>query len=134
MRPTDQDMVGRIVICIGLGLALTGCGTARPAQPGTGIQGTVQVGPTCPVERINSPCPPRYLSATVVVRDGAGREVTRVHSSNDGRFKVDMPAGSYTLIGLPLDGRSLPRPIPTTVAVTQGSYASVIVRYDSGIR
>jgi hypothetical protein len=107
---------------------------AAAAQPGTGIQGIVQVGPTCPVERLNSPCPPRPLSATIVVRDKNGAEVARFHSGADGRFRVDVLPGTYTLVGQNVGSGFLPRPIPTSVSVTQGSYAYVTVDYDSGVR
>lgn len=125
-------MTSRIV-SIAVALVVAACG-AQAAQPGTGIQGIVQAGPTCPVERVNSPCPPRPLAATVVVRDGSGAEVTRFHSAVDGRFKVDLAPGSYTVVGLNIGTSFLPRPIPTSVTVTAGSYTSINVEYDSGIR
>jgi len=127
----------RIFTAIIVTLALAACGApaASPTPPpGTGIQGVVQVGPTCPVERINSPCPPRPLAATVVVRDAAGHEVARTHSGADGHFNVDVPPGTYTVVGLNVGSSMLPRPIPTTVTVTSGRYATVNVEYDSGIR
>lgn len=125
----------RLLALILLVMVVAGCGTAVPHAPtGSGIQGTVEAGPTCPVERINSPCPPHPLAATVVVRDPQGIEITRFHSGADGRFKVDLAPGTYTLIGQPLGGSPLPRPIPTTVTVTSGIYATVKVEYDSGIR
>jgi hypothetical protein len=117
-----------------LTLALTACGNSAAAQPGTGIQGMVQVGPTCPVERINSPCPPHPIAATIVVRDATGAEVTRFHSGADGRFKVDLRPATYSLVGLAVGSSLLPRPIPTSVTVSQGTYTSVNVEYDSGIR
>src|SRR5207302_6187016 len=110
----------RIILIIAT-LAVAACGS-QPAQPGTGIQGMVQVSPTCPVERINSPCPPRPLAATVVVRDGTGAEVARFHSEGDGWFKVDLRPGTYSLVGLTIGSTSLPRPIPTSATVSQGSY------------
>jgi len=117
-------------------LAMAACGTAAapPIPSGTGIQGVVQSGPTCPVERINSPCPPRPLAATVVVRDAAGHEVARTNSGADAHFKLDVAPGTYTVVGLSINSSMLPRPIPTTVTVTAGSYVSVNVEYDSGIR
>src|SRR5438445_10801356 len=121
------------IISVALALMVAACGTPA-AQPGTGIQGTVQAAPTCPVERINSPCPPRPLAATVVVRDGTGAEVARFHSGGDGRFKVDLRPGTYSLVGLTIGSTSLPRPIPTSATVSQGSYTSVNIEYDSGIR
>jgi hypothetical protein len=123
----------KFLACIILTFALAACGS-QPAQPGTGIQGMVQVGPTCPVERINSPCPPHPLAATVVVRDGSGAEITRFRSGADGRFKVDLVAGTYRVVGLNIGSSMLPRPIPTSVTVVPGSYTTLNVEYDSGIR
>jgi hypothetical protein len=123
----------RLILSIGAALALAACG-ASAAQPGSGIQGTVEVGPTCPLERINSPCPPHPLAATVVVRDSKGAEVTRFHSGGDGRFKVDLAPGTYSLLGLAVGSGFLPRPIPATVTVTPATYTVVTVEYDSGIR
>jgi hypothetical protein len=126
----------RLIASITLSIVLAACGAqvGPPTPSGTGIQGVVQSGPTCPVERINSPCPPHPLAVTVVVRDAAGHEVARTHSGADGRFKVDVAPGTYTVVGLNIGSSMLPRPIPTTVTVTSGSYASVNVEYDSGIR
>jgi len=122
------------VIIVTLAMAACGAPAVSPPAPGTGIQGVVQAGPTCPVERINSPCPPHPLAATVVVRDAAGREVARTQSGADGHFKVDVAPGTYTVVGLNIGSSMLPRPIPTTVTVTSGSYTTVNVEYDSGIR
>jgi len=123
----------RLIVSGAIGLLLAACGTPA-AQPGTGIQGSVEVGPTCPVERINSPCPAHPLSTTVVVRNRSGAEVARVHSGADGRFKVDLAPGTYTLVGVTVGSSFLPRPIPTSVTVSPGTYVSVTVEYDSGIR
>jgi hypothetical protein len=123
----------RVIASLTLTIALAACG-AQAAQPGTGIQGIVQVGPTCPVERINSPCPAHPIATTVVVRDAAGREVTRFQSGADGHFKVDLVPGSYSLDGLNIGSSMLPRPIPTSVTVTSGTYTSINIEYDSGIR
>jgi hypothetical protein len=124
----------RIFLSIIVTLAIAACGSQPAAPIGTGIQGVVQAGPTCPVERINSPCPPHPLAATIVVRDTAGHEVTRTHSGADGHFKVEVAPGTYTVVGLNIGSSMLPRPIPMSVTVTSGSYVTVTVEYDSGIR
>ena len=126
----------RILVAVTVALVMAACGTAAspPIPSGTGIQGVVQSGPTCPVERINSPCPPRPLAATIVVRDAAGHEVARTRSGADGLFKVDVAPGTYTVVGLNIGSSMLPRPIPTTATVTSGIYVTVKVEYDSGIR
>ncbi|TMC65152.1 MAG: carboxypeptidase regulatory-like domain-containing protein [Chloroflexota bacterium] len=124
----------RIFTAIAVTLAIAACGSQPAAPAGTGIQGVVQSGPTCPVERINSPCPPHPLAATIVVRDAGGHEVARTHSGADGHFKLDVAPGTYTVVGLTIGSGMLPRPIPTTATVTAGSYTTVNVEYDSGIR
>ena len=124
----------RIFTGIAVTLALAACGNQASAPAGTGIQGVVESGPTCPVERINSPCPPHPLAATIVVRDAGGHEVARTHSGADGHFKLEVAPGTYTVVGLTIGSRMLPRPIPTTATVTAGSYTTVTVEYDSGIR
>ena len=124
----------RIFTAIAVTLAIAACGSQPAAPAGTGIQGVVQSGPTCPVERINSPCPPHPLAATIVVRDAGGHEVARTHSGADGHFKLDVAPGTYTVVGLTIGSGMLPRPIPTTATVTAGSYTTVNVEYDGGIR
>ena len=114
-------------------LFLAACGSA-PAATGAGIRGTVEAGPACPVERINAPCPPRPMAATVVIRDSHGAEVARVESGSDGHFRVDLPPGRYTLIGEAVAGNLLPRPLPTSAIVSPGRFTTVTVQYDSGIR
>jgi hypothetical protein len=126
-------MKGTVTVIIAA-LAIAACGSQPAAPAGTGIQGVAQAGPTCPVERINSPCPPHPLAATIVLRDASGREVARTQSSADGHFKVDVAPGTYTVVGLNIGSSMLPRPIPTTATVTSGSYTTVNVDYDSGIR
>jgi hypothetical protein len=121
------------VAVVMLSLALAACGDPS-ATAGTGIQGIVQVGPTCPVERVNSPCPPHPIAATIVVRDATGAEVTRFRSGADGRFKCNLVPGTYSLVGLTIGTNPLPRPIATSVTVSQGTYTSVNIDYDSGIR
>lgn len=124
----------RLLLSLGLAISLTACGASPAVTPTSGIQGTVEVGPTCPVERLNSPCPPRPIAATVVVRSSAGSEVTRFQSDANGQFKVSLAPGTYTLVGLPVGSGFLPRPIPSTATVVAGSYTTVNVEYDSGIR
>ena len=127
--------MSRFLTMVAVAIVLAGCGPAQPsAPPGTGVQGIVESSPTCPVERINSPCPPHPLAATVIVSTSQGVEVTRFHTGADGRFRVDLAPGQYNLLGQPVGGSLLPRPIPTTATVVQGSYVTVNVEYDSGIR
>ena len=113
--------------------------TSGPAQPTstpprageTGIYGTVTIGPTCPVERADSPCPDRPYQARITIsRDGTPFAETM--SGADGHFFVPLPAGTYLVRGE--SAGALPRGSEETVTVVAGAVASVALRFDSGIR
>ena len=92
------------------------------------------IGPTCPVQRIDSPCPDRPYAGEVSVRTEAGNQVADVHADAAGHFRVALVSGTYQLVpisphpGVPPFGR------PQTVTVVSGQYAQVTIEYDSGIR
>ncbi|MDA1062155.1 MAG: hypothetical protein O2895_04505 [Chloroflexi bacterium] len=102
---------------------------------GSGVWGTVTLGPLCPVQREDQPCPDRSLAATIVLRDASGNEVGRATSGSDGRYQIAAPPGDYILDPQPLDGQQLPHAVPIEVTIKGGVYwALVDIPYDSGIR
>ena len=92
------------------------------------------IGPTCPVQRIDQPCPDRPFAGEVLVRDGSGSEVADAHADGAGHFRLDLAPGTYQLVpvsphpGMPPFGK------PQSVAVVAGAYTHVTLQYDSGIR
>jgi hypothetical protein len=93
----------------------------------------VLLGPTCPVEQANSPCPDKPMQTEVRVLDAQGEEVTKVPSGADGRFTVTLDPGTYTLVAaLPSGGP--PSAQPVTVTVVAHAFADAQVLVDSGIR
>lgn len=101
---------------------------------GTGIQGRVHAGPTCPVVTLNDPsCDDRPVAgATILVLDARGTEVARLLTDADGRYGVTLPSGQYTIEPQPVDGFMH---VAEPVVVTVGSgVASVDLAYDTGIR
>ena len=118
---------------------MAGSGTSTPAPTATvssasesGIDGLVTIGPTCPVQRIESPCPDRSFAADIIVVDSAGRRVASVSSGADGRFRIALPPGSYTLS--PQHKATPPSAREQVVTVVAGSFAVVQIVYDTGIR
>ncbi len=117
-----------------------GPGTSLPtpssppsARTGSGIEGRTVIGPVCPVARANQPCPDRPYPATVTILGVGDRPVAQAHSDAHGQFRVDLPAGTYTLV--PLSPDKYPRPPqPQSVTVAATGYVSVTLTYDSGIR
>ena len=97
----------------------------------SGVAGTVSAAPTCPVEVAARPCPPRPVSAEIDVRDGNGGTVAETESSSDGRYRVTVPPGSYTLVVVT---GTFPRCPDTPVSVQAGVSARVDIICDTGIR
>lgn len=125
-----------LLFAVLLPLTLADCG-----QPGTGsdedlgtIRGTVLLGPTCPVETAESPCPPEPL-AGVSVRavDAEGDVAASAVSDAEGRFVMDVTAGRYTLIAATGDDPARSSK-PVTVDVSSGQVVDMDVLVDSGIR
>ncbi len=112
-------------------LLLAGC--QRSAPPGTGIRGVVKLGPTCPVESLASPCPDRPFQGDVQATSTDGA-TTRVSTDEQGRFSLDLRAGSYVVVAISPGGSGPPTPVPQTVQVVTGAYTQVTLEVDSGIR
>lgn len=100
----------------------------------SGAFGLVTVGPTCPVERVDQPCPDRPLAATLVIEAASGREVARATASVDGFYAVGLVAGHYTIVPLTPGGGILPRGTPLAIDIAGGDWTLADVSYDSGIR
>ncbi len=113
-------------------LALTPA-PSQPAANSSGIEGQILIGPACPgpVSAAN-PCPDQPYQATVRVLDAAGRLVTEFESDAQGRFRVPLPPGAYTLE--PQSPGALPHAGPQSVTVAAGQYTTLTLTYDSGIR
>jgi len=116
-------------------LVLAACGpSGATAPPGTGIRGTITLGPTCPVEQVGQPpCVEPYAATLVVTSAEDGSVVARVDSAADGTFQVDLPPGAYVINPEP-GGDPFPFGKPVDVTVVAGAYTQVEVAYDTGIR
>lgn len=119
-----------------LALLLVGC--ARGDQRGSGpigtIRGTVLLSPTCPVEQVSSPCPPRPLPGVHVrVVDVHGHVRASTVSDDDGRFEIDVGPGSY-LLAASIEQDAARSVMPTRVEVVSGEVVRADVLVDSGIR
>ena len=106
--------------------------TATPAAAPSGIEGQALIGPTCPVQRQDSPCPDQPYQASIQVL-GANRElVLEFQTDTQGSFRVELEPGTYTLA--PLSPGVHPRAEEQVVRVEEGRFTEVIIQYDSGIR
>jgi hypothetical protein len=97
----------------------------------SGLYGFITAGPTCPVERVDQPCPPRAVSAVVEAR-GAGGAVASTESDASGRYEFHLAQGRYVIV---VGGSATwPRCPQTRVSVVADATTRVDISCDTGIR
>jgi hypothetical protein len=126
-----------LVITVLLSLTLAGCarGSSEGSDEGLGtIGGSVLLAPTCPVETVESPCPPRPLAGVPVrVVDADGNVFASAVSGDEGAFTIDVAPGSYLLTAsIEEDPARSVKPVRVEVRAGEVVHADVLV--DSGIR
>jgi hypothetical protein len=121
-----------LLILIVLMGACAKAGSSNTRSGDSGIYGTVLLGPTCPVETAESPCPDHPLAAEVVVSGVDGRKGAGVRSGDDGTFTGSVPPGDYVVTVAGLEGIRFAKPL--SVSVPDGRFVQVTVSVDSGIR
>lgn len=120
----------RLVPCLlATALLLSAC-AGTPSASG-GIEGTVTAGPTCPVETLDSPCPPMPWSGTVRATSADG-DVYEAETDSKGNFSLSLPPGTYE-VAPETGGQAPPTGIPETVVVTE-AMQTVDLEVDTGIR
>lgn len=131
--------LGRSILVLVMVL-LVGCNPPLQAalvsgDGSSGIEGQVLIGPSCPVMRENDPnCADKPYPTTLGLYQN-GQLLARLVTDDQGRFKVSLEPGTYTLVPERKAGQ-LARPLQTEqqVVVKAGAYTLVKVVYDSGIR
>jgi hypothetical protein len=116
---------------------LGGCGDEPAAgEASSGITGRVVLGPTCPVEREDTPCPDRpFAGARLRITEReTGDVAASVTADEQGRFRVPLAPGEYVVDAEPTEGRPLPFAKPVDVTVRPGEYTNVTLAFDTGIR
>jgi len=123
------------------GIAATGC--ASSTNPGvspsgsaagssSGVRGVVELGPTCPVQREDSPCPPKPLATSVTVTSTITKFSVTSRSDESGHFSIPLPPGTYSVTAAGTG--PIQRGQAATVTVHAGAFATITVMVDSGMR
>ena len=101
----------------------------------SGIEGTVTIGPTCPVQRLGDPsCDDRPYQGIIHVNGTNKNQVAKFQADTQGKFKLGLEPGQYNLEPqTPMDN-ILPRASNQDVTVVAGAFTTVNIQYDSGIR
>jgi hypothetical protein len=93
----------------------------------------VTIGPICPVQREDVPCPDKPWEGVIVARTLAGAEVARTRSNAEGRFNLSLPPGEYVVATL-TGGGILPHPAEAQIRVSPGRVVYLELTLDTGIR
>jgi len=103
-------------------------GPTTAQTSGSGVDGKVVAGPTCPVEQAGHPCPPRPVTDATVTATPGGKTT---HTDANGAFKLSLAPGSYTLSA---SSKSVMRCTDETASVESHRYTTVTINCDTGIR
>jgi hypothetical protein len=106
-------------------------GARTNATPVAVVHGKVMAGPTCPVERVGVPCPPRPVIATIEANIGT-HVAARTRSAADGTYRLELPSGMYTMYAA--TALAFPRCNPKRVRVVAPASVDVDISCDTGIR
>jgi hypothetical protein len=115
------------------------CAMGLEESPATlsdsGIEGLVLLGPICPTTQQGQACPdePFATTLTIQARDN-GDEPLIVSSGKDGKFRISLTPGEYTLTPISPNPGAPPYAEPQLVRVEPGQFTHVTVKYESGIR
>jgi len=112
-------------------LLLTAC-SQTPQPLDSGIEGTVTIGPMCPVMQDNVACLDQPYQATLTVLSTSGEEITQFQTDEQGLFKVELASGDYVLH--PESPNGLPSAADIAFAVKEHQFTQLEISYDSGIR
>jgi hypothetical protein len=117
-------------------LVRVGGGGPVATQGESGIEGQALISPTRPgpIRMGQGPSQKPFQTTLVILTSGEGREVARLETGSDGRFRVSLPPGEYRVGPPPSSARFLPRGSEELVKVLPGQFAQVTINFDSGMR
>ena len=122
-------------IALVLLVSLVSC--AKSSTPGSltsGIQGTVTVGPHCPVVQAESPCPDTPFDGKVRVSDARGGVVAEVQVDPTGAYRIGLEPGTYVVETVLDSSGGPPTATPATVVVQADAFTTADLSVDTGIR
>jgi len=87
--------------------------------------------PSCPVERVGQPCPPRPVPDAVVIAVVGDEQRGKTTSDQRGQFRLVLPPGRYTIRATNPGGYASTASEEVTVSTTT---VQITLTVDSGIR
>jgi hypothetical protein len=119
------------------GCAQPGGATSATSDGGSsGIRGTTTVDSGSPIV-YTTPRPRRPLPARLRISPhgpAAAAADVIAESDREGRFRIPLRPGTYTIRSENLNGAPVPTAHPVNVTVHPGTWTSLTIEFDSGIR
>jgi hypothetical protein len=101
------------------------------------LSGNVTIGPNCPVEQPNNPCPPppgAYAERKVQVWDAPHAKLLHnIDIDSQGTYLIDLAPGDY-VVDLKPNGIDRSADVPAKVTIRANLVTKVDIRIDTGIR
>jgi hypothetical protein len=134
----------RLALAAAALIAITACNSptapnesVAATAPHGRLSGTVQIGPNCPVEKIENPCPTSpdaYRQRKILVYNEAKTSLLfTVDIDSQGAFLIDLVPGRYT-VDLRRFSIDRTNELPTTVDIQANAVTTLNVNIDTGIR
>jgi hypothetical protein len=127
----EKEVVMRLIILLtSIFIFSIACAPALP-PPDSGVEGSVTIGPMCPVVQIGKPCPNKPYQAVLSIRSSTGW-VLKLQTDSQGSFHEALGPGEYVLH--PESAGVMPHAADIPFTVRSHQFTRLDVIYDSGIR
>lgn len=141
MRNTSLHSLRLLCVSILISVILAGCAYATGnidhlnsgKQSGL-LTGIVTKGPISPVERSGIPSRLPVSGVKLIISDLNEREIKSVVTDKEGRYRVNLPAGTYHIDMSPLAHGEFTKDLPASVTLTEGKETRLDIRIDTRIR
>ena len=135
------DAVKRTLALLATLLAFAACNHDSPTEPVLQtfgrLSGNVTIGPNCPVEQSNNPCPTppgAYATRKVQVYDATqSRLLHNVDIDQQGTYLINLAPGDY-VVDLKPNGIDKSPDVPAKITIRANLVTKVDIRIDTGIR
>lgn len=128
----DEKILKKLFALFLFMIFLAGCGPSSTAALTSGVEGQVTIGPTCPVEQLNDPCPDKPFQATLAVLDTHGKKVMQFQTDASGYYHMALTPGNYLMH--PESPGVMPHASEQPFIVQADQFTTLDIVYDSGIR
>lgn len=97
------------------------------------LTGRVTWGPISPIEGTDMPSSVPAPDIKLQILSQKGQEIESVVTDSEGKYSINLPAGSYRIETPPLPS-GFTRDLPATVTITENKETHLDIRIDTGIR